>query len=230
MGTMTSSTDRTLVRVEVDRISMLGTTALALGVGMVVASGAHLRHVADLALVGLVIDLAGAWYLGRGLMIQPSQSLVRAGAFWGPNPHVMVGAASDKADAQLGVGWLICGFSLQLVSYLLQLGGVGPGGSGGRSLVAGLGLALLAGAIVLLLTAALRPRLQFRELLQVAWVEHPGDARARALRLNAFAQIIARGATSDGYEADLVQQFFGHVETTQDLVAPVPPASRAGEA
>jgi hypothetical protein len=117
--------------------------------------------VADLFVVGLALDLAGAFLLSRGLLAAYPTLTRRAGTYWNGNPHVAVGLAEDRIDGRFGVTYLALGFGLQVVGYVLDLAfNPGAEASGGRALVAlGLAAATVAGAWLLW-------RWQRRELLK----------------------------------------------------------------
>jgi hypothetical protein len=77
--------------------------------------------VADLFVVGLALDLAGAFLLSRGLLAAYPTLTRRAGTYWNGNPHVAVGLAEDRIDGRFGVTYLALGFGLQVVGYVLDL-------------------------------------------------------------------------------------------------------------
>jgi hypothetical protein len=91
--------------------------------------------VADLFVVGLALDLAGAFLLSRGLLAAYPTLTRRAGTYWNGNPHVAVGLAEDRIDGRFGVTYLALGFGLQVVGYVLDLAfirGRGVGRAGTR--------------------------------------------------------------------------------------------------
>ena len=100
---------------------------------------------ADLFLVGLVLDIAGAVLLAKGLLLSP-RTLSKLNTFWG----VGYGQHRDRVDnrvaGEFGVVYLVLGFILQFVCYSLDIGGVSTAAGGGRLLVA-LGMAAAALAL-----------------------------------------------------------------------------------
>jgi hypothetical protein len=78
----------------------------------------------DLFLVGLALDLAGAYLLAKGLLLSPAlfneltagESEPRAGAEEAPY--------RNRIDAEIGIVYLATGFGLQVIGYLLEVGGV----------------------------------------------------------------------------------------------------------
>lgn len=98
----------------------------------------------DLFLVGLALDLSGAYLLAKGLLLSPSvlneltadEGEARAGAEEAPY--------RNRIDAEIGVIYLATGFGLQVIGYLLEVGGVKSTTGAGRLVVAiALGLSTL---------------------------------------------------------------------------------------
>jgi hypothetical protein len=101
--------------------------------------------VADLFVVGVVLDLVGAYLLSRGLLASHSTLALRAGTYYDSNPHAAVGFAEDRVDGRFGVIYLMLGFGAQAVGYVLELGfNPSTEASAGR-VVAALALAVAVG-------------------------------------------------------------------------------------
>jgi hypothetical protein len=100
---------------------------------------------ADLFLVGLVLDISGAILLAKGLLLSP-RTLSKLNTFWG----VGYGQHQDRVDnrvaGEFGVAYLVLGFALQFVGYLLDIGGVSTATGGDRLIAA---LVMAAGALAL---------------------------------------------------------------------------------
>lgn len=111
--------------------------------------------------------------------------------------------------------WLVAGFGLQVVAYLLQLGEIGPGATGGQAEVAAVGLALIAGATAYLTTAAVGPRLLRRELRAIAGLPglHGEFGTPEASLLNLFAHLMTGTHITGRYDPELVERVFGHSVT-----------------
>jgi hypothetical protein len=105
----------------------------------------------DLFLVGLVLDVTGAYILAKGLLVSPQRvrELMATHQFGGEaTPGVEESHFQNRIDAEIGVAYIALGFMFQVVGYVLELGGV-HSASGTTRLLVGIGLALAA------LTAAL---------------------------------------------------------------------------
>lgn len=88
------------------------------------SSPCDLLAVEDLFIVGLALDVTGAWVLARGLLASPSLISRLARSNWDWNALDAVDRVRNRVDAELGVCALIAGFVLQGVGYLLVLVGV----------------------------------------------------------------------------------------------------------
>jgi hypothetical protein len=78
----------------------------------------------DLFLVGLALDITGAWLLAKGLLISPAAISNISATLWGGNPETARDRCSSRVDAEFGVAYLAGGFLLQAVGYSLEIGGV----------------------------------------------------------------------------------------------------------
>lgn len=112
----------------------------------------------DLFLIGLALDLSGAYLLAKGLLISPTRmnELTETVFGGGMAPAAEEGHFENRIDAEIGVLYLGIGFTLQVVGYLLAIAGVHSATGTGRLIVAA---ALAAGTIALarLAWSALRP-------------------------------------------------------------------------
>lgn len=73
-----------------------------------------------LFVAGLAFDIAGAYFLARGIAKKPLESMADeslVGAGGPPNLQYMAGVLEQKADARIGVWLLVVGFSVQSLDY-----------------------------------------------------------------------------------------------------------------
>jgi hypothetical protein len=92
----------------------------------------------DLFLVGLTLDLSGAYLLAKGLLISPRRmnELTETVFGGGMAPAAEEGYFENRIDAEIGVLYLGIGFGLQVVGYLLEIAGVHNATGTGRLVVA----------------------------------------------------------------------------------------------
>jgi hypothetical protein len=102
----------------------------------------HYLSLTDLFLVGLALDITGAWLLAKGLLISAQAISNISATLWGGNPETAHDRCANRVDAEFGVGYLATGFLLQAVGYSLEIGGVETQTGTGR-LFAALALALI---------------------------------------------------------------------------------------
>lgn len=111
---------------------------------------------ADLFLVGLVFDIAGAVLLAKGLLLSP-RMLSKLNTNWG----VAYGQHRDRIDnrvaGEFGVVYLVLGFALQFVGYSLEIGGTSTK-AGGERLVVALAMAGVAVGLAVAVWRFFRPR------------------------------------------------------------------------
>lgn len=94
----------------------------------------------DLFVAGVGCDVVASFLLARGLVTSPSEISARSASTRGSHAATAVALARDRADAQAGLITLIAGFALQLIGYLLSIGGVGPGRDHSVGVAVGIGV------------------------------------------------------------------------------------------
>jgi len=95
----------------------------------------------DLFVVGLALDLTGAYLLARGLLLSPGE-IAGLGTWGALDVGMQVDRIEDRIDSEAGLGALLAGFAVQGVGYVLTLGGV-DATTGTCRVVAGLALGAL---------------------------------------------------------------------------------------
>ena len=110
--------------------------------------GMHYLSLTDLFLIGLALDITGAWLLAKGLLISPASISKISATLWGGNPETARDRCANRVDAEFGVAYLAGGFFLQAIGYSLEIGGVGTETGTGR-LLAALAMALLTALVAL---------------------------------------------------------------------------------
>jgi hypothetical protein len=122
----------------------------------------------DLFVIGIGLDIIGAYLLGRGLLASSFEIARRATSYTGYSPPLAISQIADKVDGAIGLGTLLVGFVLQAVGYAVLLSrGTGERASL-RTAVTPFLLALLSVVAVLGIWRAIRLRLMKREAIQVA--------------------------------------------------------------
>jgi len=171
---------------------------------------------ADLFVVGLSLDLVGAYLLAKGLLASPSVFSIRSASFWGDNPHVVVGSAEDRVDALFGLGALLAGFALQALGYFLALAIASSDDHSACDGLVALGLGAAVAAMVLLVWRLTHDRVVLRTITEIArWeVTSSNDPPQRtsdpdAGRLASYAQAWRGGKRSGETAADYLRREFG---------------------
>jgi hypothetical protein len=122
----------------------------------------------DLFAAGIGFDLAGAYLLAKGLLLEPRLLLETAQMRAEYNVTRIVEGCRDRARGEIGVGALLLGFVLQLFGYLASIENV-KHGSGWQAELIALGfVAAAVGGTVLLFAPRAIDRVTRRLLVQVA--------------------------------------------------------------
>jgi hypothetical protein len=132
----------------------------------------------DLFVAGAGFDIAGAYFLARGLLTSPeqaSQMQIQGGNSFA---RFTVRAAEDYADGRVGIVGLLIGFIVQASAYVLSAPGSARLASSIATVV-GL-VASTTGAILLVIAIGrfARPRLRNRWLLETARIDSLGFRHA----------------------------------------------------
>jgi hypothetical protein len=188
--------------------------------------------VADLFLIGLALDLAGAFILARGILGSPSIIVVASTSFWNSNPLLGVQGAEDRVDGRFGVGVLLSGFTLQAVGYFLDLA-LSPSETTGicEALVA-LSMAVVAGGFAMLAWRVARPRLMKETLIEMARFEAKRVNEPPARSEHPSAERLAwygRTWRQDGREGESDEDYAARVFGVTQFAPPEDPTSRSGQ-
>jgi hypothetical protein len=128
----------------------------------------HLFSSEDLFLLGLGLDMAGAYLVSRGLLQSVPRLAGAGGTIWALETPRIPAAIEDRIRGIVGLGTLVLGFAVQAAGYVLIVkNGKIHFHSGGRQALVGLGCALVAGFGILLLERLARPRWRDRKLIKV---------------------------------------------------------------
>jgi hypothetical protein len=133
----------------------------------------------DLFAFGLGMDFVGAFLLGRGLLMTPSELVRRWGQSRNNFAVVYLGEMEDRVDGVFGVGALVTGFTLQAIGYALLVGGVSNESRRLGGAIVAVVCAIGAGGLVFAAWRVLRFRYLVRLLCELArhdWTErydHP---------------------------------------------------------
>jgi hypothetical protein len=122
----------------------------------------------DLFAVGIGFDLAGAYLLAQGLLLEPRLLLERAQMRVGYNIISIVEGCRDRARGAVGVAALVVGFLFQLLGYLASIENLEHGSGWPGELVAlGFVAAAVGGTVLLFAPSAIDREIR-RLLVQVA--------------------------------------------------------------
>jgi hypothetical protein len=145
--------------------------------------------VEDFFLAGLGFEIAGAWLVSRGLLQSVRQLAITSGkTLWSLEQSRAPYVVEDRVRAEIGLAALGIGFFLQVLGYALILGR-SKVEYGSKAVLIGVGLAVGSALIVLLIEAAIRPRLRDRILKHMArfhfqsgaFLEKPNAGMLRSL-------------------------------------------------
>lgn len=170
--------------------------------------------ITDLFVVGLGVELVGAWLVARGLLLSPSM-LKSFGTWAGIGPADVVDRARNRIDARFGIFFLMAGFAVQLLGYLLEIDNHQPE-QGPRRLYGALTLLIGSMLIAFLGWSCSHKRLLKRSLVRIAMaplrtgsVEIAQDHRENVKWLASYGK--AAGWQARMYESDetYVERTFG---------------------
>jgi hypothetical protein len=157
---------------------------------------ASVFHITDLFVVGIGFDIAGAYLLARGLLINPHGLYVRftiAGA-----GTRFVDEAKDRVMAVVGLGALVFGFTIQALGYALSLAVEPPDDKSVRSALVAVGLATLAVLMIVGVERITRRRRLRSLFLAIARADPIGDGPVGAPTV----RILVTGAPGIGVERE----------------------------
>jgi hypothetical protein len=168
----------------------------------------------DLFVVGLGVELVGAWLIARGLLA-PLWVVKSFGTWGGIGSAAVVDRARNRVDAFFGVLFLGAGFLAQLAGYLAEIHGDhlahGDGLLGDSLILLAAALGIPLGAWGLLHRRALRAM-----LVEIAFTPLRADgtkeaeSREKSLeRLGEYARILRHGAKLDEGTDPYLRQVYG---------------------
>lgn len=126
----------------------------------------NLLSVDDLFMVGIALDMTGAWLLARGLVrrVRLVAGELETAVLVGDSARGLLRWAEERIDAEFGVSALLGGFTIQAAAYLATIAGAGTPDRGAGPAIIAVALALLAAGVVLLVHRYVRPRRRYRLL------------------------------------------------------------------
>ena len=129
----------------------------------------------ELAAIGLAIDLAGGYLLGRGLLSRVMDVMRRSMPFSGVNYAAVVADIRDRADALVGLTVIAIGFVIQIAALWFSAT-EDTARIGASEAISAVVLAALTGCCIVLLHQRLaKPWLERRMLVYAARVKpHTG--------------------------------------------------------
>jgi hypothetical protein len=167
----------------------------------------------DLFTVGIGFDIAGAYLLGRALLISPSHILRRSASYFGSNPVDVVGAVRDKVDAVAGLAALISGFVIQVAGYAVILSDDHHLTTGVPRAVTAVALAVGAAAVALVAWRLVRASAVRRLIVDVARTDPTTGARGDkpwGAQLLGFGQELGFDRLNDDEsQSDYARRVFG---------------------
>ena len=130
----------------------------------------------DLFTAGLGFDLAGATFLGFGLLVSSRDVVRRSATVLGSNTVEAVRLSESRVDGLFGFASIGLGFACQAVAYVAVVSGVKVT-TGWRSAIGAALAAFFAGLIAAALRRVFRRRLLLRLLVEVAHYDSTGMKR-----------------------------------------------------
>jgi hypothetical protein len=180
----------------------------SVSVGLRVPSRHHRRSLH----VRTRLDIAGAYLLGRGLLVSPIDIIRRATAYYGASPVTIVSAVKDKIDGVAGLGALAGGFLLQIAGYVAILASDAAVETGGWRAVVAVGGAAAAAALVLLARHGIERRATRRSLIELARTDPRTGYRAArpwGAMLLAFGKELGHPPTQDEPQDAYARRIWG---------------------
>jgi len=132
-------------------------------------------NVQTLFIVGLSVDIAGAYLVARGLLARPEDVRRQASTRVGSNPYVEFRLTEDKVDGRFGLVYLVLGFGVQILAYVLTVWSKASTDYGSGPALAGLAFAAGALLAAVLVYALLRELFVLRELGRITLYNVEGE-------------------------------------------------------
>jgi hypothetical protein len=177
---------------------------------------------ADFFVVGLGVELVGAWLIARGLLV-PLPLLKSFGTWGGIGAAEVVDRARNRVDAWFGVIYLLVEFLAQLSGYLFQIDG-DRSSHGGGQLVGALLLLALAGGCASGAWALLHARVFKALLVAIAFAPLRSDGQeveesreSSLARLAEYSRVAVGGAELDEGNETYLSRLYGD---PRELAAP----------
>jgi hypothetical protein len=146
--------------------------------------------ITDLFVVGLALDITGAYLLAVGLLVSSRTIALLSGQFWDYHPGDAINRVENRIDAEFGVVALGLGFLLQAMGYVVVLLGADASTGLAEGLI-GLALGVVAAGAVLLAWRRMKPR-RTRMLLPSVALAH-GDEEGGRWTQGRAAMLLACG-------------------------------------
>jgi hypothetical protein len=165
-----------------------------------------------LFVVGLALDITGAWLLAKGLLVSPRTIAALSGSYYNFNAGDAINRVENRIDAEFGVVALGLGFVLQAIGYVAVLLGADSSSGLAEGLI-GLLLGLMAAALVLLAYRRMKPARARTLLPPVALAHSPEDAggwtQERAGMLLAVGRRLGHPPRGDEGKVAYTRRVFG---------------------
>lgn len=73
-----------------------------------------------IAILGLIIDINGAWYLSKGLMLKTREQIIKETGFsYSNNDDYTISGIYSKIECSIGFIFLFLGFIFQASTYII---------------------------------------------------------------------------------------------------------------
>lgn len=178
----------------------------------------HYLQLYDLFVVGLGLDLAGAYLVARGVVASPA-TLMRLVGFIGSYQYTAAGRARDRLDALAGLVSLALGFALQGVGYVVLLATEIDVRTGAEEAAGAVALALAAIAVAIAAAAVFRRKRLKPTLREMAQRDIDGTRLAypRGDMLAGWADGLGEPVLPGENELDYARRAYG----VDDILLPV---------